>query len=94
MKDSEAERIVQIFKDAGMRIEIGETYSVRGQIAQLLNGVETFLGPPKPEKVHISGAGPNLYDQAKISREWAATTPHNAEGNWHDSNFPPPKKEG
>jgi hypothetical protein len=40
MKDSTCEKIVDIFKDVGMLIESGATYSVKGQIAQLLNGAE------------------------------------------------------
>lgn len=42
MKDKQAEKIVQIFKDAGMNIEIGAAYSVRGQIAQLINGCKNM----------------------------------------------------
>ena len=43
MEDKQAEEIIQLFKDAGMRIELGAQYSVRGQIAQLLNGCEKLI---------------------------------------------------
>ena len=43
MEDKQAEEIIQIFKDAGMRIELGATYSVHGQIAQLLNGCKKLI---------------------------------------------------
>lgn len=36
--DKRAEEVVKIFKDAGMIIELGANFSVKGQIAQLLNG--------------------------------------------------------
>ena len=39
MKDKRAEEVVKIFKGAGMTIELGANFSVKGQIAQLLNGV-------------------------------------------------------
>ena len=45
MKDDE---IIQIFKDAGMCIELGAQYSVRGQIAQLLNGCKKLIAVPTP----------------------------------------------
>lgn len=43
MKDERAEEIVKIFKDAGMTIELGANFSVKGQIAQLLNGSEALI---------------------------------------------------
>jgi len=43
MEDKQAEEIVEIFKEAGMKIELGAQYSVKGQIAQLLNGCERLL---------------------------------------------------
>ncbi len=42
MKDKRAEEVVKIFKDAGMTIEPGAHFSVKGQIAQLLNGSEAL----------------------------------------------------
>ena len=49
MEDKEAERIVEIFKSNGMRIELGTQFSVKGQIAQLLNGCEQLLREPAVE---------------------------------------------
>lgn len=43
MRDVQAERILQIFKDAGLEITPGATFSVRGNIAQLLNGCENLI---------------------------------------------------
>ncbi|HEB34796.1 MAG TPA: hypothetical protein ENI18_03000 [Candidatus Aminicenantes bacterium] len=43
LKDERAEEIVEIFKEAGLRIEPGAQYSVKGQIAQLLNGCKKLL---------------------------------------------------
>ncbi len=43
MKDVQAERILTIFKDAGLEITPGATFSVRGQLAQLLNGCEVLI---------------------------------------------------
>ncbi len=43
MRDVQAERILTIFKSAGVEIEPGATFSVRGQIAQLLNGCEELI---------------------------------------------------
>ena len=43
MKDVQAERILNLFKDAGLQIEPGANFSVRGQIAQLLNGCEELI---------------------------------------------------
>ncbi len=34
-----SEEIIDVFQKKGMRIEIGATYSAKGQIAQLINGV-------------------------------------------------------
>jgi hypothetical protein len=33
------QEIVELFKAEGMRIELGTTFSVRGQVAQLISGV-------------------------------------------------------
>ncbi|KKN12377.1 hypothetical protein LCGC14_1017170, partial [marine sediment metagenome] len=41
--DERAEEIVEIFKEAGLGIEPGAQYSVKGQIAQLLNGCKKLL---------------------------------------------------
>lgn len=38
MTDDQAGTIIKIFQNAGMTIELGAQFSVRGQIAQLLNG--------------------------------------------------------
>jgi len=35
MKDDQAEKIVKIFKNAGLTIESGAQFSVRGQIASI-----------------------------------------------------------
>ena len=43
MTDALAEQILEIFKNAGMDIELGLNFSVRGQIAQLLNGCEQLI---------------------------------------------------
>ena len=43
MKDVQAERILTLFKDAGLEIVPGANFSVRGQIAQLLNGCEELI---------------------------------------------------
>ena len=43
MKDVQAERILTIFKKAGLTVEPGAQFSVRGQIAQLLNGCEELI---------------------------------------------------
>lgn len=40
MKDQE---ILEIFARNGLKIELGERYSVKGQIAQLLNGCKKVL---------------------------------------------------
>lgn len=36
--DGHAEKIIKIFQQEGMRIQLGAQYSVKGQIAQLING--------------------------------------------------------
>ncbi|MDA9090766.1 hypothetical protein N9J84_01530 [Porticoccaceae bacterium] len=41
------EEIVGVFEKAGMTIDLGSTYSVKGQLAQLLNGVNS-LAPDEP----------------------------------------------
>lgn len=41
--DEEAEKVLSFFKEAGMTIELGATCSVKGQIAQLLNGCRGLL---------------------------------------------------
>ena len=38
-----ADDIVANFKSAGMTIELGATYSVRGQVAQLIEGVRSLF---------------------------------------------------
>ena len=43
MDDETALKIIEIFQNAGMKIEHGARYSVHGQIAQLLNGCESLL---------------------------------------------------
>lgn len=43
LEDKECDKILDIFKKAGMRIDIGENSSVKGQIAQLLNGVTELI---------------------------------------------------
>lgn len=43
MEDERAEAIVKIFEDAGMTIDLGANFSVKGQIAQLLNGSEALV---------------------------------------------------
>jgi hypothetical protein len=43
MTDVQTERVLEIFKDTGMIIELGANFSVRGQIAQLLNGCEQLI---------------------------------------------------
>ncbi len=43
MKDERAKEVVKIFEDAGMTIELGANFSVKGQIAQLLNGSEALI---------------------------------------------------
>lgn len=43
MKDERAQEIVKIFEDAGMTVELGANFSVKGQIAQLLNGSEALI---------------------------------------------------
>ncbi len=43
MRDVQAERILKIFKDAGMDIIPGAEFSVRGQIEHLLNGCEELI---------------------------------------------------
>ena len=43
MEDKQAEEIVKIFQEAGLKIELGAQYSVKGQIAQLLNGCGRLL---------------------------------------------------
>jgi hypothetical protein len=43
MKDVQAERILNLFKECGLEITPGATFSVRGQIAQLLNGCERLI---------------------------------------------------
>jgi hypothetical protein len=42
-----SDEILHTFKDQGMMIEIGAQFSVRGQIAQLLNGVAAVLDGEK-----------------------------------------------
>ena len=37
-QDDLAEHIINVFKEAGMTIDLGATYSAKGQIAQLING--------------------------------------------------------
>lgn len=39
------EEILKIFQNHGMTIELGATFSVRGQVAQLLNAVKTLMTP-------------------------------------------------
>tara|TARA_R110002167_G_scaffold23542_5_gene83681 strand:- start:422 stop:748 length:327 start_codon:yes stop_codon:yes gene_type:complete len=41
------DEILDTFKDQGMRIELGAQFSVRGQIAQLLNGVSEIQDAEK-----------------------------------------------
>lgn len=43
MNDEQVDEIVKIFQDSGMTIELGAQYSVKGQIAQLLNGCEVLI---------------------------------------------------
>lgn len=43
MKYERAEQVIMIFEDAGMTIDIGATFSVKGQVAQLLNGSEALI---------------------------------------------------
>ena len=50
MEDKQAELIVEIFKNEGMRIELGAQYSVQGQIAQLLNGCQKLIASQQPVK--------------------------------------------
>lgn len=40
MKDKEAERIINVFRKNGLTIELGSQFSVKGQVAQLLNSSE------------------------------------------------------
>jgi hypothetical protein len=43
MEDAQAERIIKIFEEAGFRIELGATFSAKGQIAQLLNACNKLI---------------------------------------------------
>lgn len=43
MTDEKADQVINIFKDAGIQIEPGARYSVRGQIAGLLYGCKKLI---------------------------------------------------
>ena len=43
MTNDQAEKILKIFRNEGMLIQPGDQYSVKGQIAQLLNGCEKLI---------------------------------------------------
>lgn len=64
MEDKEAERIIEIFKSEGMQIELGAQYSVRGQIAQLLNGCKKLFREQKDsmDKKYKCGRCGTLHD--------------------------------
>jgi ApbE superfamily uncharacterized protein (UPF0280 family) len=68
MTDDQAERIVKIFAEAGMTIELGARFSVNGQIAQLLNGCEelinqcAIIGGHEAEKCRFAPDGQRVAD--------------------------------
>lgn len=53
MTDDQAEQIVKIFENAGMTIELGAQFSVKGQIAQLLNGCEKLMQQCKTDECYV-----------------------------------------
>ena len=76
-----SQEILSVFKNLGMKIETGAQYSVKGQIAQLLNGAKQLCGVM--EKVSINSVdhrgwfismkqGKYLYNDGKV-RETAAS---------------------
>lgn len=62
MTDDQAERIVKIFADAGMTIELGAQFSVKGQIAQLLNGCEKLIEQCETDKYNVKLTGRGTQD--------------------------------
>jgi hypothetical protein len=82
MKD---EDILKVFEEAGMRIEFGAQFSVRGQIAQLLNGVNALMPSDKfakreykvcyveNGKKHLCGHADSIEEAEKLRTERAET---------------------
>jgi len=70
--NEQAERIVKIFSESGLIIELGAQYSVKGQIAQLINGCKKLIEEMQSEIDALKSGKPFgwMFEEKHISPRW------------------------